>query len=95
MPFDRASTENQYHNPMSSGSVDDIMTCQTPSASLAPCDGKKSINSPRKGAPMRSFDIFFVVSPNKILKKTVGVSVIWDTKVLMWRHCKGQPYTYP
>ena len=34
---------------------------------------------------MGIFEIFFVVSPNKLLKK-VEMSVIWDDMTLIWRH---------
>ena len=39
---------------------------------------------------MPNFDVFFVVSLNKLLEKAVQLPVIWDAFVLMWRHCNEQ-----
>ena len=38
---------------------------------------------------MPSFDIFFVVGSNNLLRETVELSVIWAAMLLMWRQYKG------
>ena len=54
------------------------------SALLALFDGIHQ--SPVKGTIMRSFDVYFVVGLNKLLK-TVELPGIWNAMTLMWRHC--------
>ena len=39
-----------------------------------------------KGPATHIFDVFYVVSKNKILEPWVNLSVIWDATTLMWRN---------
>ena len=44
-------------------------------------------DSPHKESVMRSFDVFFVESQNKLLNKQLSCWMIWDAMMLMWHHC--------
>ena len=45
------------------------------------------LDSPHKESLVRSFDVIFVVSMNKLLIKTVLLPVILDVLTLQWCHC--------
>ena len=45
---------------------------------------RSPVDSPHKGPVRVIFDVSFVVSLNKLLKKKLPL--IWDAMIVMWRH---------
>ena len=55
---------------------------------------QSSVYSPHKNSIMRSFEAFFVGSPNKLVEERVKLPVIWGAMARMLRNCNDKDLTH-